>query len=343
MKSQDFNLNVYITHFVAPSKTFGGVIKSYIELRMNLDYLRSWIRLLKHGTRGHQPWKKDVMTDARALETNNRLRYLYEVLTNLNLLKVKNLKINIITNSDEISKPFKSELFGKNIKFHIYKKYKKYNWIHNSPWVTTSKNSPWLLTWEHKKLILEDLINSDQDSLFLYLENDIKFTQSNLEYWLRHKDRLSKLGLIPSFTLMEYSETRSKWVSVSEFRNSPLKFDDLKSTKIDSVDYVNLNNPYCACYLMDLEMVNEYSKSQAFSEVSSRSICSWDIGARSAMGLTFVAIPQNFSSRSVVPVHKNGSVYTIEPGALLEHLTNLYSKVSTIETNMLDINQLIIE
>jgi hypothetical protein len=132
-------------------------------------------------------------------------------------------------------------------------------------------------------------------------------------------------------------------VSVSEFRNSPLKFDDLKSIKIDLVDYVNLNNPYCASYLMDLEMVKEYSQSQAFSEVTSRYICSWDIGARSAMGLTFVAIPQNFSSRTVVPVYKKGTVYTIEPGALLEHLTNLYSKVPTIETNMLDINHLIIE
>ena len=342
MDTSIYALNVYITHFTPPKRNTFSWIKSFIQLRLNFEYVRSWIRLIKHGTRGYQPWKKDIMTDARAKEYSKKDEYLSEVIRQLSDLKVGEITINIITNSNHIKSKFDKIMKSITIKYHVYNDYNKINIIHNSPWNYKNKKSPWLLTWEHKNLILQDINHAKNDSLFLYLENDIKFTQNNLEYWLKHKTKLSDTKLIPSFSLIEYSKNRNEWVSVSEFRHTPLKFSDLKSIDINGTIYLNLNNPYCASYLMDLNMVKEYSKSNAFNEIESRTLSGWDIGARSAMGLTFVNIPENFNSRCVVPVRLQNDYFQLDENALLQHLPNLYSKVDVIEKKLLPVKKLII-
>ena len=342
MDTKFYDLNVYITHFIPPQRKTFSWFKSFIQLRLNIEYARSWLRLIKHGTRGNQPWKKDIMTDARAKEYSNRDEYLFEVVKQLNALKVDKIKINIVSNSSDIQSNFKKNTIFYNTKFHIYKNYNKFNTIHNSPWNYKNKKSPWLLTWEHKQIILQDIKHSKSNSLFLYLENDIKFTQNNLEYWLSHKENLSRAKLIPSFSIIEYSKNKNEWVSVSEFRSTPLKFSDLKSININGNIYLNLNNPYCASFLMDLDMVTEYSKSKAFNEIESRTLSSWDIGARAAMGLTFVNVPKNFNSRCVIPVSLQNGYFQLDENAFLQHLPNLYSKVDVIEKKLLPVKKLII-
>jgi hypothetical protein len=342
MDTSIYDLNVYITHFIPPNRKTFSWIKSFIQLRLNFEYVRSWLRLIKHGTRGYQPWKKDIMTDARAKEYSKRDEYLFEVIRQLSDLKVGEITINIITNSNNIKSKFDKIMNSINIKYHVYSDYNKINLIHNSPWNYKNKKSPWLLTWEHKKLILQDINHAKNNSLFLYLENDIKFTQNNLEYWLKHKTKLSNTKLIPSFSLIEYSKNRNEWVSVSEFRADSINFSDLKSINIDGKIYLNLNNPYCASYLMDLNMVKEYSKSAAFNEFESRALSSWDIGARSAMGLTFLNVPKNFNSRCVIPVTLQNGYFELDENALLHHLPNLYSKVNVIEKKLLPVEKLII-
>jgi hypothetical protein len=341
METKFYDLNVYITHFIPPQRNIFSGFKSFIQLRLNIKYARSWLILIKHGTRGNQPWKKDIMTDARTQDYSHRDKYLFEIVKELNTLKVGKIKINIISNSSSIQSNFEKNTKFHNINFYIYKNYDKFNFIYNSPW-QHNKKSPWMLTWEHKQIIIQDIKHSNSNSLFLYLENDIKFTQNNLEYWLSHKENLSKKGLIPSFSIIEYSRHRNEWVSVSEFRSTPLKFSELKSININGNIYLNLNNPYCASYLMDLEMVTEYSKSKAFNEIESRTLSDWDIGARAAMGLTFVNVPKNFNSRCVVPVSLQNGYFQVEENAFLRHIPNLYSKVDVIEKKLLLVKEFII-
>ena len=342
METKFYDLNVYITHFIPPQRKTLSWFISFIQLRLNIEYARSWMRLIKHGTRGYQPWKKDAMTDTRNQDYSNRDQYLFEVVKELKTLKVNEIKINIVSNSIDIQSNVEKNTGFYDVKFHIYKNYNDFNFIHNSPWNYKNRKSPWLLTWEHKQIILQDIKHSKSNSLFLYLENDLKFTQSNLEYWLNHKENLLKTGLIPSFSIIEYSKNRNEWVSVSEFRSSPLKFSDLKSININGNIYINLNNPYCASFLMDLEMVTEYSKSKAFDEIKSRTLSTWDMGARAAMGLTFVNVPKNFNSRCVVPVSLQNGYFQLDENALLRHLPNLYSQVDVIEKKLMSVKKFII-
>jgi len=342
MDTSGYNLNVYITHFTPPKKRKTDWIKCFITSRANVGYLRSWARVIKHGTRGNQPWKKDVMTSVRARDYKNRYKYLSEVLRELNNIKVKTININIFSNSEEVKLELAKIGQLKNLQFYIYEKYSKMNIINNSPWVYDDLQSPWLLTWEHKKVMLNDIKKGDQNSLFLYIENDVKFKQENLEYWLNNRDILNENNLIPSFTLTEVSSRRNELVSVSQFGGKASKLSELSMFNSKGNLFVQLANPYCACYLMDLDLANEYSNSRAFTEQESRDLTWWDIGARAAMGAQFVDVPKNFTSRHVVPIEIAGDYCKILDSAVLHHLPNLYCQVEAIEKNFLPIDKIIL-
>ena len=342
MESDQFDLNVYITHFTPPKRKKINWIKYFITSRANVSYLRSWARLLKHGTRGNQPWKKDIMTSVRAKDYKNRYKYLSEVLTDLNSIKVKNININIISNSNEVKIELAKLDQLYNVQFYIYEKYSKMNIIHNSPWIYDDLQSPWLLTWEHKKIMLNDIKKADKNSLFLYIENDMKFTQENLNYWLDHRENLKKVKLIPSFVRVEYSSKQNCWLAIDHFGGKPSKKSELSMFELNGKTFVELANPYCACYLMDFELAVEYTNSSAFTEKESRALTWWDIGARAAMGLQFVDIPQDFTSRHVVLIEKAGEYCKISDFSILHHLPNLYCQIEEIERNYLSIDHVIL-
>jgi hypothetical protein len=341
MDSETFNLNVYITHFTPPKTTFLNKVKDFILPRCNTAYLRSWARLLKHRTRGHQPWKKDVMTQVRANDYPNRYKYLSKVLDELASLKVNQLVINIFSNSNEVELELAKIGNYSKVKFHYFTKYNKMNVFNNSPWVYDDERSPWLLTWEHRKILRENVISADRNSLFLYIENDVKFTQRNLDYWIRSRNELLKTRLIPSFTIIEKISDTSEEISVSQFGGKPSSFKNMPKLEVADEVYIQLDNPYCACYLLDKELATEFVNSKAFDEKASRELTWWDIGARAAMGLGFVNPPNGFKSRHVVPVKKAGSYYKIQDDAKLHHLPNLYCQVDEIEKKFLPVDQII--
>jgi hypothetical protein len=342
MDTSKYTLNVYITHFTPPKRKRTDWIKYFITSRANFGYIRSWARLLKHGTRGNQPWKKDVMTSVRAKDYKNRYQYLYQVLTELNRIKVKNINIKIFSNSNEVKIELERLNQLNNVQFYIYENYSKMNVIHNSPWNNNDSRSPWLLTWEHKKIMIDNINNADEDSLFLYIENDMKFTQKNLDYWIEAREKLKETKLIPSFVRIEYSEIRPGWLAIDHFGGSPSKISDLPKFESQQDVFIQLPNPYCAMYLLDLPLAIEYSNSKAFTEKDSREISGWDIGARAAMGLQFVDIPQNFTSRHVIPVEKGAEYCEILGSAVLHHLPNLYCQVPQIEKNFLSIHHVVL-
>jgi hypothetical protein len=342
MDTSNYTLNVYITHFTPPKKRRTDWIKYFITSRANVGYLRSWARVIKHGTRGNQPWKKDVMTSVRAKDYKNRYKYLSEVLRELNNIKVKTININIFSNSDEVKLELAKIGQFNNLQFYTYEKYSKMNIIHNSPWVYDDLQSPWLLTWEHKKIMLNDLKKANQNSLFLYIENDMKFTQASLDYWLEQRGDLNTAKLIPSFIRVEHSSKQNSWLAIDHFGGKPSKNSELPTFESNGKTFIQLANPYCACYLMDLELATEYANSKAFTEKESRDLTWWDIGARAAMGVQFVEVPKNFTSRHVVPIEKAGDYCKISDSAILHHLPNLYCQVEEIEKNFLPIDKIIL-
>jgi hypothetical protein len=342
MNTTKYDLNVYITHFMPPEKKIINVVKSFILLRINLNYLRSYLRLLKHGHRGNQPWKKDIMTNVREKDYKNRHAYLSDVLHELNLLKVNKVMINIISNSKEIEKKL-SKSDKLNVNFYFFEKYSKMNHINNSPWILNDLESPWLLAWEHKKIMLNDIKRSNQNSLFLYIEDDILFTQKNLEYWLESRKDLEKTALIPSFVVVEYSSIRDEWLAVNYLGIKSSKISQLFTYNTQKNFYIQLESTYCAIYMLDLDLALEYSRSKAFAEKTSRNLIDWDIGARSSMGVQFVDVPDGLSSRYVVPAKKSIGYYDIFNGAILNHLPNLYCQVSEIEMKLIPVHQIVLD
>ena len=181
MTDKEFDLHVFITHFVPPKVTLLNTLADIITPRFSVEYLRSWARLLKHGTRGFQPWKKDLLTNPRKKAQNERESKLAEVIRALELIQALSVNINIYTNSDlKISGTSKNS----NIRIIRNTNFNKMNTQNNSPWTDDFENSPWNLLWEHKReLRLLAQQESRRKRIFLVLENDVLFTQQNLDYW----------------------------------------------------------------------------------------------------------------------------------------------------------------
>lgn len=322
--SKQHNLNVYITHFVPPKLTFISLIKSFIKPRLNLAYLRSWARLLKHGTRGNQPWKKDVMTRSRKLDQINRMVYLSRLIESLSNLNVKSLTINIFTNSEEAVESISEAGFNANLKFHVFPKYNQMNQLHNSPWIENDTESPWNLVWEHKALLEKDFKKGNNKSLYLYIENDIMFSQKNLQYWLDEIKLISKYSLIPSFLRVEYDRKNKKWIAIDVFSNGKLSVKTLPKISIGSKLFVQLPNSYSGLYLLNQTQLKTHLASKAFSKSASKELTWWDLGARATSGNQFVSVPRGFSSRHVIKLDRNSLLP--DEAVLVHHMPNLYTK-----------------
>jgi len=339
IKSEIIDLNVYITHFVPPKVTFVGMAKSFILPRLSAQYFRSWARLIRYGHRGFQPWKKDVMTGIRDSDQLNRNMYLVRVLQSLSDLKLHSLRINIITNSLSIQEFIEDMGFPCTIEVHVFSKYNQMNHLHNSPWDEKKINSPWYLVWEHKEILRKDFLNSNVNSMFLYLENDMLFTQKNLDYWILNFEKLNSKNLIPSFVRVEYSKQFKNWCAIDNLKSEKIKASECNSITEGNSIYLQLPNTYCAIYLLNYELAREYVNSDAISPEKSKKLIWWDLGARSAMGLQFINCPAGFTSRHVVELDKD--YLQINNGALLHHLPNLYINNSELGHNFIPLRDLI--
>ena len=60
---------------------------------------------------------------------------------------------------------------------------------------------PFYLTWENRKIIENEINNYD---IQVYLEDDIKFTQANLNYWLKYNKTVTKEGYNLGFLRVEH-------------------------------------------------------------------------------------------------------------------------------------------
>lgn len=321
-KLEEIDLHVFITHFVSPEPTLESYLRDFLKPRLSRQYLRSWARLFKHGTRGNQPWKKDVMTSVRRELDDFRLQFLNNQILALTQISVRELRIHIHTNSSAASEKLGEIWRHILLEIHVHPEYNSMNLLNNSPWITDNSESPWLLTWEHKNSFRNRVEESSSSSIFLYLENDSLFTESNLRYFIEYKDDLAKFGLLPSFLQTEYSNSSDQFVAVSLFENEKLSLEDLPKVELENGLFVQLPNPYSGLIILDKVQARRYVESPAFTEFESRSLTWWDIGARAAMGLQFVDVPEGFTSRNVVPVNKSGN--GVLECAWVPHQPNIY-------------------
>lgn len=321
---EDIHLRVFITHFVPPKITIYKQIRDFTRPRLTREYIRSWARLLKHGTRGNMAWKKDIMTQVRRDANRNRLFHLHNTILYLAKVPSASLEVYIHTNSHRNAAIIRSNWDSLNVNVVVHDEFRDMNVLNNSPWILGEESNPWLLTWKHKSTLSACVARGSENSIYVCMEDDAIFTADNLIYFLSFKDKLKNFGLIPSFLRTEWSYVNNEYVAIDHFAKEKLNVRDLPKKKIDNRIFVELPNSYSGIIVLDQELAEEYLESPASNELESRKLTWWDIGARAAMGLQFVSVPKGFNSRNVVLVdkQKNG----IDVSAWIAHQPNIYAQ-----------------
>lgn len=160
--------------------------------------------------------------------------------------------------------------------------------------------NPWLLTWKHKDFLRKDYVESHDDSIFVYLEDDAIFTEQNLEYWINSREELREAGFIPGFLRAEWSDIHQRWVHSDSFTRRDFEKCIVYRVNHDRV-YLDLDNPYSASIVLDKSLAQEYLSSRSSflkTGVNKHSVI-WDTGAAAALGLIDENVPENSKSRVV--------------------------------------------
>jgi hypothetical protein len=172
------------------------------------------------------------------------------------------------------------------------------------------------LCWEHRKIIKEVFLASDAYSHFIYLEDDIRFSFLNFCYFLAFRNGLEESGLIPSFVRVEYNAERIGYFATDQMgfstNNRARDVLDKESETMmpeprrhiisGNQMFVQMDNPYCAVYVLDRRLAVEFAASRSFDRINSESLTHWGVSERAAMGLCFESAPEGWTSRYVIPV-----------------------------------------
>ena len=250
-----------------------------------------------------------------------RLKYLEKVTSHLDSL-ADQVKLFIVTNQYDSKYLSQIQNSTKAKNFQIIS--------------TGSLLHPYYLTWKHLEILRTEYLNNLNISHFMYLEDDIQITQKNISYWLKAREELRKFGLIPSFILYEVSsdqlDKRSNSVS------KPMIIKKIPKIKInESYWYLNMSQPYQAMYLLDRELAKEH----LFDNPLEKRETIWGIREAAASGLTFVKIPNGFTSRVVVGF--NYDTFKIDSDSLIHHLPNNYINRPLTEYGKIRIEDLVLK
>ena len=178
----------------------------------------------------------------------------------------------------------------------------------------TGLGHPYLLTWTHRDVFCE-VVRAKEATHFLYSEDDLEIKRENIAYWLRAREQLRPHGLIPSLFRVE-QHSAGRWYSTDCKR--PIPVYRQPSLEIHGDTYLCLPNPYQGTYLLDRDLMDEFSTSPAFSP----DFGDWGIREKAAQGLTHANVPRGFSSRNVLRVDVKEQAIPQE--CWVHHLPNNY-------------------
>lgn len=181
---------------------------------------------------------------------------------------------------------------------------------------------PFLLPWAHKKIIIDEFIDGRGGyTHYVYLEDDIEFSFTNLCYFLKYRPALRRWGLLPSFQRVEYNFSNDQLYSTDQVGIT--RTDNRRIVRLDGFWFMNMENPYSGMFILDQELAREYVATRSFDPAASNEVKRWGIRERAAMGLCFETPPNGFSSRFVVPA--NPIDLTVPGFAFLYHTPNNYA------------------
>ena len=303
------NLNVYITHWVKPTRQTPGR-KLFTEFSEIGEHLVERIRGVGVPRLSHP---------------------IMHVLWNLSTLGLPRTVINIFCNAEP---ELDLRLFHERARF--YGTELDFNLIVSEPPILSD---PFSLTTLYKSKFSEDVSQASENDLFLYLEHDQIFDRINLNYFLEWTSKLSKFGLRPGFLRVEWHSLRKDWVSTDQ--NKSTQINSVPNIEIDGITFVDLSSSYSGMFLVDLEHANmiHLDRQKAVHENSHNQINRSDVqdyvsslgtAEKSAIGSRF--LHHNLSNS---PISNWFSSYAVgfdalslrpHPGACIWHASNNYAK-----------------
>lgn len=229
---------------------------------------------------------------------SSRLVFLEKNIKSLQGLNAS-VEINVMTNA---SSPEEIDAIK-----HVSEAQKQIH-IHNPQMI----GHPYFLPWSHLDIFRQDLKSGGSD-YYLYLEDDLLFSQKNLDYFINYKSVLQPLGFYPSFLRYEVKNN----TKYSSDLARPKWFFKTKKIYVGSEVFLNVYNPYQGMYLLDQDMMREY-----FSYKLTPDVGTWGVREKAAQGLTFLNVPKGFRSRNLVRYDLAGRTFPEE--CLIHHLPNNY-------------------
>ena len=240
-----------------------------------------------------------------------RLTFLAEVLSFLKVFEVQHLEVVIVTNTT-------NEMELVRLKDMI-----SYSQVDGTIVKVSNLEHPYHLTWAHKYLVSEFAAkNQTSNTHFIYLEDDERLTFSNFLYFLRARGELKDYGLLPGFCRVEMKSISNILVSLDNVKRNNLSRRFFVRTSYRRA-YVNLDNPFCGCFMLDQELAREYVRTPSFDRIASAQSIQWEVRERAAAGLTFENVPIGFWARTVVPFCI--STLIVEAECVFRHLPNNYA------------------
>lgn len=176
---------------------------------------------------------------------------------------------------------------------------------------------PYLLAWCHFSIFRELSVKDESITHYMYLEDDMLITKENIEYWLRGRKELEPHGFIPSFLRYETREGDPFRYMTDFVKQVPFAATPKIQIREDYC-YINMPTPYQGMYLLDRPLMTEHMRGPS----SNPDFQYWGIRAKATQGLTFVGVPDGFTSRNLAGF--NTRTFTPDPHCLIHHTANNY-------------------
>ncbi len=198
--------------------------------------------------------------------------------------------------------------------------------------------SAWLLTWVHKDLMAEKFQDPSYTH-FMYIEDDMEVTATNIQYWMTAREHLRPYGLYPSFMRTEWNPTLQQWAWTDSVKGD--RFSVKGSPRVDLMagyGYINLPRTYQGMFLYDRELMQEHIASDSFSLEkfvpgwqTAIQHTVWPLGLTEManLALTNIHVPQGCISRNFLPYYPKYN--TINPCCFVHHLPDKYTNAPESE------------
>lgn len=249
------------------------------------------------------------------------------ILKNLGEIKEYEIKIKIISNEDigiDYS-DFSRTLDNKSVE------------IHNLVYDVALFNDPFELSRKYIDFFEKDVQNSDSDDIFVYLEHDQLFTQSNLDYFKLYAGFLDQYNLRPGFIRIEWNNSRKRWQTTDSTNTGSNFVDNLNVLALNNdLVFLTLDNPYFGFSVHSSRSAKRFFKYRSdCSNVSNLS--KWGMTEISAMtdllDISSSSLAKELHFTSIAPIAFDRSRKQIVSGALAWHLSNRYANTSAIFKN----------